>query len=78
VVVEPNFGVRKARERDPGKLQAGLCIELGPSVTRALDHQHEEAVGAERLQRTLGQCQVAEVRRIERAAEDRRPQSVTV
>jgi hypothetical protein len=78
VLVEPHLRVGQVPEGQPGKLEPGRRIEHSRLVTRFLCHEHEQPVGPELPQRSFRQRDVAEMRRVERAAEDRRRQSVTV
>ena len=78
MVVETDLRAWQLCERQPGEPETGLGVELGLLVSGARDDEHEQPVGAERAERSLGERHVAEVRRVERAAEDRRPHRVDV
>jgi hypothetical protein len=78
MVVEPHLRVRQVTKGQPCQLEPSRGIEHRWLVSRGRDHEDEQPVGAELAQRSLRQGDVSEVRRIERAAEDRCRQSVTV
>lgn len=78
MVVQAHLGVRQVREGQPRQLEPSLGIEHRRLVSGARSHEDEQAIGAELAQRSFRQRNMSQVRRIERAAEDRRRQSVTV
>jgi hypothetical protein len=78
MVVQPHLGIGQLAEGQPGKLEPGRRVEHGRLVPGILGDEHEQSVGSELPQRSLRQGDVAEMGRIEGAAEDRRLQRVTV
>ena len=78
MVVQPHLGVGQVAKGQPCQLQPGRGIDHRWLVPGVRGHDHEQPVGAELAQRSLRQCDVTEVQRVERATEDRRRQSVTV
>jgi hypothetical protein len=66
------------RKGQAGELEPGPGVQHRRLVAGALGDQHEHPIDAELAQRSLGERDVTQVRRIERSAEKRRPQSVTV
>jgi hypothetical protein len=78
MVVQPHLGVGQVAKGQPGQLEPGRGIEHRWLVAGVRGHDHEQPVGAELAQRSVPQRDVTEVRRIKRATEDRRRQSVTV
>ncbi len=75
VGVEAHIGAGKGQ---PCKLEAYLRRGNRPSVARTLGDQNEQPIDAQLPKGALRERDVAEVRRVERAAEDRDRQSVTV
>ena len=78
VVVQPHLRFGQVPKGQPCQLEPSRGIEHRRLVSGIRGHENEQPAGAELAQRSLRQRDVAKVRRIERAAEDRRRQSVTV
>jgi hypothetical protein len=78
VRVEAGLCAGYVLKRQPRELEARGSVEHSRFVSRVLGHEHEEPINAELSQRPFRQRDVAEMRRVEGAAEDRRRQRITV
>jgi hypothetical protein len=78
MVVQPHVGVGQGRKGQARELEPCRGIEHRRLVARVCGHEDKKPIGTELAKRALGQRDVTEMRRVEGAAEDRSPQSVTV
>jgi hypothetical protein len=76
--VEPDLCAGHVPKRQPRQLEPGRSVKHGGLVPRVLGHKDEHAVCAELPLRPLRKRDVAEMRRVEGAAENRRRQRITV
>ena len=76
--VEADLRAGQVPKGQPRQLEASRSVEDSRFVSWVLGHEDEQPVCTELPQRALRQRDVAEMRRVEGAAEDRRRQRITV